>query len=158
MNAVPATAAPRLRPMTLHDVDAVGAIEASAYGFAWTRGNFIDSLAASHLAEVLEDERVIGYFVALPGVDEMHLLNITIAPHRQGQGHGTRLLDAVAAHASVRGLPRLWLEVRASNERAMALYVRRGFVVVGRRRGYYPAAEGREDAILMSRSVAAPSA
>jgi len=158
MNALPRPVAPRLRPMTVRDLDAVSAIEASAYGFPWTRGNFVDSLAAAHIAQVLETERVIGYFVALAGVDELHLLNITIAPRLQGQGYGTLLLEAVAARARACGLPRLWLEVRAGNERAQALYLRSGYRVVGRRRGYYPVADGREDAILMSRDVAAPAA
>lgn len=144
--------------MTLGDLDAVAAIEASAYGFPWSRGNFVDSLAAGHVAEVLEAARPLGYFVALPAPDELHLLNITVAPRWQGQGLGTALLEAVAAHACERGLARVWLEVRASNVRAQALYARRGFATVGRRRGYYPAAGAREDAVLMSRELPAEPA
>ena len=129
----------RRRAMTVRDIDAVQAIEAAAYSFPWTRGNFIDSLAAGYLAEVLEDDGVpLGYFVAMAGVDELHLLNITVAPPFQGQGHG-----------------QLLLEVRRSNPRAQALYRRCGFVEVGLRRGYYPALQGREDAIVMSLSLAA---
>jgi ribosomal-protein-alanine N-acetyltransferase len=149
MNAL-LSPSPTRRPMTVSDLDAVCAIEASAYGFPWSRGNFIDSLAAGYLAEVLEAETIIGYFVALPGVDELHLLNITIAPRWQGQGLGSALLDAVQAHARARAFATLWLEVRASNHRARALYARRGFAEVGLRRAYYPAVGGREDAILMS--------
>lgn len=143
-------AQPMRRPMTQGDLDAVTAIEASVYGYPWSRGNFVDSLAAGYLAEVLGNGTIVGYFIALPGVDELHLLNITIASTEQGRGHGSALLDAVVAHGRARHLAKLWLEVRASNERAQALYLRRGFAVVGRRRGYYPAAGGREDAILMS--------
>ena len=150
MNALPLPAVPQRRPMRLADLDAVAAIEASVYAFPWSRANFVDALAAGNLAEVLEAEVLVGYFIALAGVDEMHLLNITIAPAWQGGGCGTLLLDAVAAHARARGLSRLWLEVRVSNERAQALYRRRGFTAVGHRRGYYPAVLGREDALLMS--------
>jgi ribosomal-protein-alanine N-acetyltransferase len=144
---------PVRRPMAVGDLDAVCAIEAGAYSFPWTRGNFVDSLAAGYVSEVLEAETIIGYFVALPGVDEMHLLNITVATRWQGQGIGSALLEVVIGHARQRRLSSLWLEVRASNVRARALYARRGFVQAGLRRGYYPAAGGREDAILMSLDV-----
>lgn len=140
------------RPMGVRDVDAVAAVEATAYGFPWSRGNFVDSLAAGYLAEVLDggDEGLLGYFVAMPGVDELHLLNITVAPAWQGRGLGSALLDAVRQHAADRGLAQLWLEVREGNHRARALYRRCGFAEVGLRRGYYPAAGGREDAVVMS--------
>lgn len=141
----------RTRAMVARDVDAVATVEASAYSFPWTRGNFIDSLAAGYAAELLEaDEQLLGYFVAMAGVDELHLLNITVAPAAQGQGYGSLLLDRVQALARSQGLPRLLLEVRASNERARGLYLRRGFADLGLRRGYYPAAQGREDALVMS--------
>jgi [ribosomal protein S18]-alanine N-acetyltransferase len=149
---------PRLqrRLMGLHDLDAISAIEGSAYAFPWTRGNFIDSLAAGYLAEVLAEGPVlIGYFVAMPAVDELHLLNVTVAPAHQGRGHGQALLREVAAHAARLVLPRVLLEVRRSNTRAQALYTRLGFAQIGERRGYYPAAPGREDAIVMARPVAA---
>lgn len=140
-----------LRDMQVSDVDAVVGIETLAYSFPWGRGNFIDSLAAGYHAQVLEADGagLIGYFVAMSGVDELHLLNITVAPARQGQGHGQRMLDAVQALASRLQMATLWLEVRQSNQRARALYRRRGFVEVGMRRGYYPAAGPREDAVVM---------
>ncbi len=139
------------RAMTARDVPAVQAIEARAYGFPWTRGNFIDSLAAGYLAEVLQgDTGIVGYFIAMVGVDELHLLNVTVAPDHQGQGLGHQLLDAVQAHGRSLGLATLLLEVRQSNQRAQALYLRRGFLQVGLRRAYYPAVQGREDALVMS--------
>ena len=142
-----------LRPMVTRDLDTVLAIEAGAYAFPWSRGNFIDSLAAGYHAQVLAgaDAGLVGYFVAMPGVDEMHLLNITVAPAWQGQGLARTMLDALDAHCRARRLAMLWLEVRESNHRARALYARRGFSEVGLRRGYYPAAFAkREDAIVMS--------
>lgn len=146
-----------LRPMRAADVPEVAAIEAQAYSFPWTRGNFIDSLAAGYEAQLLELEgRVAGYYVAMVGVDELHLLNITVAPPVQGQGLGSLLLDQVQAFAGAKSLPRLLLEVRGSNQRARGLYLRRGFVDVGVRRGYYPAAQGREDALVMSLALALP--
>lgn len=140
------------RDMLAADLASVVNVEVRAYSHPWSRGNFIDSLAAGYVAELLESSvaGVVGYFVAMPGVDELHLLNITVAPDWQGRGHGSALLDVVQARAIERGLGMLWLEVRESNHRARALYRRRGFAEVGLRRGYYPAAIGREDAVVMS--------
>ena len=150
---------PRLarRAMTASDVDAVQAVEASAYAYPWSRSNFIDSLAAGYLAEVLEREGgLAGYFIAMAGVDELHLLNVTVAPAQQRQGLGHELLDVVQDHGRRLGLATLLLEVRRSNERAHAFYLRRGFTEVGERRGYYPALQGREDALVMSLKLLAP--
>jgi ribosomal-protein-alanine N-acetyltransferase len=142
--------------MTVADLDAVMTAEAGAYSHPWTRGNFIDSLASGYLAEVLagDDVGLVAYFVAMCGVDELHLLNLTVAAPWQGQGHGSALLRALQGHAAARGLGSLWLEVRQSNQRARALYRRRGFTEVGLRKGYYPAATQREDAVVMSLPVA----
>ena len=144
---------PLLRPMQIGDLDAVLAVERSAYAFPWTRGNFVDSLAAGYLAELLVHDAagLVGYCVAMAGVDEMHLLNLTVAPAMQRRGHSRTLLDALERQCLQRQLPRLWLEVRASNAHARQLYAQRGFAEVGLRRGYYPAGKGqREDAVVMS--------
>jgi ribosomal-protein-alanine N-acetyltransferase len=84
------------------------------------------------------------------GVDEVHLLNITVEPAFQGQGWGRIMLDALALWSRAQGAQWLWLEVRASNARAQEVYQRHGYRRVGERRNYYPADQGREDAIVMS--------
>ncbi len=143
----------QLRPMEYVDLEGVLAVERAAYSFPWTRGNFIDSLAAGYLAEMLVDERagLLGYYVAMTVVGEMHLLNLTVAPAHQRRGHSRTLLDELERRCRSQGLATLWLEVRCSNERARQVYARRGFAQVGLRRGYYPAGNGtREDAIVMS--------
>jgi ribosomal-protein-alanine N-acetyltransferase len=147
----------RLLPMTVRHLDAVLAIEAVAYDFPWTRGNFIDSLAADHPAQVLQgaQSELLGYFVAMQGVDEMHLLNVTVARAAQGHGHGMFLLDALVDICRARRAQQLWLEVRESNHRARRIYARYGFQQVSVRRAYYPALlathpSGREDAVVMS--------
>jgi ribosomal-protein-alanine N-acetyltransferase len=147
---------PALRVMTVPLLDAVLAIEVQAYTFPWTRGNFVDSLAANYLARVLlaDDGELIGYFVAMQGFEEMHLLNLTVAAHHQGQGHARRLLAELYTLCASCSATAVWLEVRESNERARALYLREGFAEAGRRRDYYPAPQGRrEDALLMTRGV-----
>jgi len=142
--------------MRVPDLTEVMAIERQAYTMPWTHGNFVDSLVAGYPAEVLRGPRaqLLGYWVAMPGVDEMHLLNITVAPAWQGRGLAVVMLDRLVAECRRRGLTQLWLEVRISNERAREVYRRYGMAEVGKRRAYYPVAEGpREDAILMSLMV-----
>ena len=158
--------APADEPLTLlamnsAQLDAVLAIEVAAYAFPWTRGNFIDSIAAGYPARVLVDSRgaMLGYFIAMSGVDEMHLLNITVAPAVQGCGHGRRMIAALIAQCRAHAALQLWLEVRESNARARAIYARLGFAQQGIRKGYYPAPFGRrEDAVVMSLRLGAGDA
>ena len=133
-------------------LDALMAVEQRAYSHPWSRGNFTDSLASGYQIELLlGGEQVIGYFVAMPGVEEAHLLNITVAPEFQQQGWSVVLLDALALWARGRGAQWLWLEVRVSNLRARQVYEKYGFQRVGERKRYYPCASAeREDAIVMS--------
>jgi len=143
--------------MRVPDLTEVIAVEHQAYPVPWTHGNFVDSLAAGYPAEVLRGSRaeLLGYWLAMPGADEMHLLNITVVPAWQGRGLAVAMLDRLVAECGRRGLSQLWLEVRVGNERAREVYRRYGFAEVGRRRAYYPVVEGpREDAILMSLMVA----
>lgn len=145
-----------LKAMTTQHLPAVMAVEEQAYEFPWTLGNVTDSLASGYEARVLESASgtLCAYFIAMMGVDEMHLLNFTVAPAFQGQGHGRRLLGAVNDTAYALGAEMLWLEVRRSNARAQRLYESFGFTAVGMRRAYYPAAAGqREDALVMNRRV-----
>jgi len=158
---LPSAAPGALRPMTTAELDAVLAIEVSAYAFPWSRGNFIDSLAAGYPAQVLLDAQgaVLGYFVAMGGVDEMHLLNITVAPAVQGRGHARQMIDALIALCRDHLAHELWLEVRETNTHARAIYTRLGFEQKGVRKGYYPAPFGRrEDAVVMSLKLGAGDA
>jgi ribosomal-protein-alanine N-acetyltransferase len=152
MNAVFKPVEAEFEPLTDARVDAVVAIEQVAYDHPWTRGNFIDSVRAGYQAQLLvAGPQLLGYFVAMKGVDEVHLLNLTVAPDCQGQGWGRVLLDALALWSRGQGAQWLWLEVRASNGRAQQIYARHGYRQVGERKGYYPDGQGkREDAVVMS--------
>lgn len=156
MNAVVKPLEARFEAMTPDWLEAVLRVEQSAYAAPWSRGNFIDSLSAGYQAQLLtagEPPRaeLLGYFVAMKGVDEVHLLNLAVAPAHQRRGWAHLMLDALAIWARGQGAQWLWLEVRVSNARAAALYERYGFRHVGTRRHYYPAgAAGREDARVMS--------
>ncbi len=145
--------------MHLAHLPAVLAIEQAVYPFPWTHGNFVDSLAAGHVAHVLRaaDNLLVGYSVAMNGVQEMHLLNLTVSPAWQHQGHARALLDALVMRCRQQGSAALWLEVRMSNLRARDVYARFGFEEAGLRRGYYPGSGGRrEDACVMRLAVAPP--
>ena len=139
-------------PLTEEWLDTVLAIERVAYDHPWTRGNFSDSIRSGYEAQVLAAGGVVlGYFVAMKGVDEVHLLNITVAPEHQGEGWGRVMLDALALWSRGQGAQWLWLEVRAGNTRAQGIYERHGYKRVGERKSYYPAGLGkREDAMVMS--------
>ena len=155
MNAMapsPAATEVRFEPLTASQLDALMAIEQSAYSHPWTRGNFLDALAAGNQIQLLmADTQILGYFVAMPGVEEAHLLNITVAPPFQRQGWAHVMLDALALWARGQGAQWLWLEVRASNARAQHVYETHGYRRVGLRKRYYPGAGSeREDAVVMS--------
>lgn len=141
-----------LGPMTLDDLDAVVAIEQTAYSHPWTRGHFRDSINPLFEAQCLWlDGELLGYFLAMRGFEEMHLLNITVAPDHQGQGWGHMMLDALSLWSRHQGAQWLWLEVRQSNQRALQVYERYGFQQVSLRKDYYPASrQQREHAVVMS--------
>lgn len=141
-------------PMTADDLDAVTVLEASLQAFPWSRGNFADSLLAGHDVRVCRaGGDLVGFAVVMPVLDEAHLLNIGVDRGYQGQGLGARLLQRVIDDARAGGAKRLLLEVRSSNRQAIGFYRRFGFVQIGLRRGYYPAAAGREDALVFDKEL-----
>ncbi|MEO6320955.1 MAG: ribosomal protein S18-alanine N-acetyltransferase [Polaromonas sp.] len=144
--------------MTRARLPAVLRVEQNAYPHPWSERNFLDSLLSGYQAQLLvagspESPELLGYFVAMKGVDEVHLLNITVAPAWQRQGWARVMLDALGVWSRGQGAQWLWLEVRVSNTRARAVYESHGFRHVGTRRNYYPASPALlkgEDAIVMS--------
>ncbi|MBI3140749.1 MAG: ribosomal protein S18-alanine N-acetyltransferase [Rhodocyclales bacterium] len=137
--------------MRREDLDAVAEAERAAYPFPWTRTNFGDSLTAGYSAWVCRvGGKLVGYAVMMLVLDEAHLLNVTVAPAWQRRGYGSLLMQHLSSTARAYGARRLFLEVRPSNEAGIGLYRRLGFEQIGRRRGYYPAARGREDAVVMA--------
>lgn len=146
-----------LSPMTESDLDEVAVIERSAYEFPWTRGNFEDSLRNGYFGLCMRHVTgtLIGYCVLMPVVDEMHLLNLCVAPQAQGVGAGLAMLREATRLTRTQGLEGVLLEVRPSNHRAIRLYEQFGFVTIGRRKNYYPARHHtREDALVMRFSFA----
>jgi len=138
------------RPMGAADVDAILAIECEIYAHPWTAGNFRDSLQAGYSCWVIESGGfVVGYGVLMIGVNEAHLLNLSVAAGWQRRGLGRSLLAYFIEIARSCESQRIFLEVRPSNRSARALYAEAGFRELYVRRNYYPADSGHEDAILM---------
>ena len=159
----------QLQALTEADLDLVWDTEKRAYAHPWSLRNFSDSLAAGYPAQLLitpplpgdaphrlthSGHLLLGYWVAMQVLDEVHVLNIAVAPEHRRQGWGHTLMQALATHAVANGATCLWLEVRTGNTPARALYQSAGFVAMGMRKQYYPAGNGlREDAIVMSRQL-----
>jgi [ribosomal protein S18]-alanine N-acetyltransferase len=143
----------RFETMQVDSLAQVMAIENAVYEWPWSQSNIADSIKAGYLCLKLMGgpQDLIGYMIAMKGVDEVHLLNITVAPPCLGQGWARVMLDALALWAREQKVEWLWLEARAGNVRALKVYEHYGFRRVGERKRYYPAANSqREDAIVMS--------
>lgn len=148
---------PTVRRMTAADLPAVVAIETEAFSTPWQLDTFEglldrDGLELMVLADGSErgggEGEVLGYAVLWCVLDQGELANIAVRPELRGRGLGARLLDEVIAVSRRRGVAKLYLEVRDSNDGALRLYERFGFREVGRRRSYYK--EPREDARVMA--------
>ena len=151
MSALVRPAQDRFVPLERGRIAEVMKLERQIYPFPWTSGNFEDALHSGYSAWALvsETDAIIAYAVSMLAVDEAHLLNLAVDPQRQRCGYGWKMLDWTARTMHEYGARSLLLEVRPSNTDAQRLYRQYGFEVIGRRRGYYPARRGREDAIVM---------
>ena len=144
----------KISPMGVEDLAAVMEIELRAYEFPWSEGNMRDCINGNYYCCVYrQGERCIGYAVISVAAGEAQIMNICVDPEMQGHGLGRRLLQHLIGEAGRRGADTLFLEVRARNKAAFALYDSAGFNEVGQRRGYYPAKDGREDALVLALSL-----
>ncbi len=141
----------RIAAMDLPSLARVMEVEQRAYAHPWSRANFGDVLQSGYHARLLlGGDTLLGYFVVMLGVEEAHLLNITVDPAYQRQGWGRLMLDAARLWALSEAAHILWLEVRVGNVRAIKVYQSHGFEVVGQRKAYYATGRGqREDALVM---------
>ncbi|HET9121904.1 MAG TPA: ribosomal protein S18-alanine N-acetyltransferase [Acidiferrobacteraceae bacterium] len=141
----------RLRAMRFTDLEGVMVVEREAYEFPWTEGIFRDCLRVGYSCRVVENNGIpAGHAVMSVGAGECHLLNICVRPRHQRRGIGRRLVLHLLALAQRRKAHTALLEVRRSNTAAYTLYTALGFNEVGVRRNYYPAARGREDALVLA--------
>lgn len=154
MNAVIRAPALSMRLMTEQDLSTVIRIEKRAYPFPWSAGIFRDCLRAGCMAWICESNQDIrGYAILTSGAGEGHILNLCVDPDHQQQGIGALLLKTLLATAGVAEVLTLFLEVRPSNKAALRLYEKFGFNEAGIRNNYYPAKNGREDAIVLAKEL-----
>jgi ribosomal-protein-alanine N-acetyltransferase len=138
------------RPMRPEDLDPLIKIERASYPYPWTLLNFRDCLESGYSCWVADIEgEMAGYWVMMLAAGEGHILNCCVAPAWQGRGFGRSLMQHLIAIARDHQTDALYLEVRPSNTRAVNLYERLGFDGIALRRGYYPADQAREDALVM---------
>lgn len=157
MVAILKQAQPEFRRMQADDLDRVAEIEALAYEFPWSRAIFADCLRAAYECIVLVDtDAIVGYGVLSSGANEAHVLNVCVLPGLHGRGYGRRIVKRLLDIARWHRAERVYLEVRPSNPRAIALYESLGFNEFGRRPNYYPAKKGREDALVMAIELLPP--
>jgi [ribosomal protein S18]-alanine N-acetyltransferase len=142
------------RPMRINDIDLVAAIEAEVYDFPWGPQLLADCLTAHYACWVVEHRtEAVGYGILTVAAGEAHILNLGVPRRWWGRGIGTRLVKRLTDIARWYHAQSIYLEVRPSNEQAIKIYQREGFSEVGRRKGYYPARNGREDAVVMRRDL-----
>lgn len=140
--------------MMLADLQQVMGIERRAYPFPWTEAIMRDCIRVGYPCRLMElGGEVVGYGIVSVAVGEGHILNLCVSPDHHNRGLGRLLLAHLVAVASTGGAANVFLEVRPSNHPAIHLYQSFGFCEVGLRRGYYPDARGREDALVMAMAI-----
>ena len=140
-----------LRDMTTADVDDVTAVEQKSQHFPWSRENFSDAVSNGYLCYVdVSQDMLRGYVILMPLIDEMELLNITVAVSQQRKGLGREMLKEMLRISSTLEMKRMFLEVRISNLPAISLYESVGFCIIGKRCDYYQSQNGKEDALVMA--------
>ena len=142
-----------LRSMTIADIDDAMAIETAAFGSPWSRKFFLEELQAARAGSVLcqREGKSIGYVIYWELPDELDIHNVAVHPRYWRQGVARTMLEEIIENATKRGLRRMTLEVRKSNDAAQTLYRSLGFRVCGLRKGYY--SDNGEDAWLMERKL-----
>lgn len=137
--------------LTTTDLARAYAIETRAHAFPWSEKTFATNQGERYLNyRLLVDDVMAAFAITQVVLDEATLFNIAVDPTWQRQGLGRQLLEHLIGELEKRGVLTLWLEVRASNTAAIALYESLGFNEATIRRNYYPTAQGREDAIIMA--------
>jgi len=142
------------REMTTEDVPAIMEIEKVVYTHPWTEGIFNDCIRVGYNCWVYEEQdELLAYGLVSVAVNEAHILNICVSPEAQGHGLGKRMLHKLMQLAADRQGNSIFLEVRESNLIAQNLYDQEGFNRVGLRKNYYPAEDGREDALVYAKEL-----
>jgi ribosomal-protein-alanine N-acetyltransferase len=133
----------------LEDIDEMLKIEKKSFHSHWSRQTFIDEFSADngHYVAIKDGGRILGYSGFRYVLDEGHITTLAVSPKFRKKGIGTKLIAQLIEDAKVKGLKKLYLEVRQSNVAAQKIYKKFGFKVLDRRREYYQ--HPGEDALVM---------
>ena len=143
--------------MRYSDLDLVVKNETAAYDYPWTKRIFIDCLRSGYQSWVLANKQEIAaHGVMSVAIGECHLLTLCVHPEFQRMGYGRRLFTLLLDRAATLDAKECFLEVRVSNHKAISLYRSIGFAQIGERSNYYPGDTGREDALILARSLPLP--
>jgi ribosomal-protein-alanine N-acetyltransferase len=143
-----------LRSLFKSDLPQILAIEQSVHVAPWTEETFHVVFRTGYAGWVMElDKKIIGFVIVSWSASECHVLNLCVAHAYQHQGYGRQLMDKALEEARKQGIRIAYLEVRRTNSRAISLYEKMQFQVVGERKGYYPTVNGQEDALVFARDL-----
>ncbi len=144
-----------LRKMTIEDLPKIMQGELASYPHPWTQKNFEDCLQnINYSCWVFEkSETFSGHLILSACVGEAHILNLCVYPKEQGKGWGRKLLAEAEWIAKQHQAETCFLEVRPSNIAGIQLYQSAGYNEIGLRKNYYPAKKGREDAVVMAKTL-----
>jgi len=146
------------RRMLLSDIDRVMKVEREVYEFPWTERIFSDCIRVGYLCWLaLRGQDIVGHAIISVVAGESHMLNLSIAREHQRRGYGRQFIEFLVEEARARDAQTMLLEVRPSNIAAINCYNAAGFNEIGSRKDYYPAPDGREDALLFAKQLT-PSA
>ena len=155
MSAVAESPRPVLRPLREHDLKRVHEIESRSYDFPWSLGVFSDCLRVGYCCWAVVDQHdLAGYGIMTIAAQECHILNVCVDPDYRRRGYAAALLQKLIESACARGAKTAFLEVRPSNGAALDLYLRAGFSRLGERTDYYSALDGRENAVVLYKTLA----
>jgi len=148
----------QFRRMTLDDLEQVMKVELDVYEFPWTERIFSDCIRVGYYCWVgMQQQNTIGHAVISVVGDESHMLNLSIARAHQRKGYGRQFVEFLVNEARKHKAQTMLLEVRPSNAVAINCYNGAGFNEIGCRKDYYPAVDGREDALLLARHISPPT-
>ncbi|WP_392562062.1 ribosomal protein S18-alanine N-acetyltransferase [Orbus sturtevantii] len=140
--------------LTNNDVNEAYQIELLCHPIPWSKETFATNQGERYLnKKITLKQHLVGFLICQVVLDEATLFNIAIHPDAQKQGLASALLTQLITELEDKNIRTLWLEVRASNRAAIALYLHMGFNEITIRKNYYPTAQGREDAIIMAYTI-----
>jgi len=153
VNALP-NSTPEFRNITEVDLPEVLKIEAVSHAYPWSEGIFLDCLRVGYYCPALISEgQIHAYGVMSAAAGEAHIFNLCVLDTMRGKGLGEVMLLHLLEGALVGKVKTVFLEVRPSNQVAINLYEKVGFIEVGFRKNYYPDGDGREDALIMAKDI-----